>query len=65
MEEIKRFPRFSTKYFIREEKHNYRTYMWLVIKNFSTTDVGTYNCISTNSLGKAEGTLRLYGELDI
>ncbi|XP_071054229.1 lachesin-like isoform X1 [Onthophagus taurus] len=50
----------NSKYNIREEKHNYRTYMWLLIKNFSEYDVGTYNCIATNSLGKAEGTLRLY-----
>lgn len=36
--------------------------MWLVIRKFSSSDIGTYNCVSTNSLGKSEGTLRLYGE---
>ncbi|CAH1964636.1 unnamed protein product [Acanthoscelides obtectus] len=34
--------------------------MWLVIRSFSPSDIGTYNCVSTNSLGRAEGTLRLY-----
>lgn len=35
--------------------------MRLTIRSFSSTDVGTYHCVSTNSLGRAEGTLRLYG----
>nr|XP_022903955.1 lachesin-like isoform X1 [Onthophagus taurus] len=50
----------GNKYEIREEKQDYRVFMWLLIKFFSEEDIGTYNCISTNSLGKAEGTLRLY-----
>ncbi|KPJ15838.1 Lachesin [Papilio machaon] len=48
------------KYTIREEKTSYKVSMWLTIKQFSKSDIGTYNCISTNSLGKSEGTLRLY-----
>lgn len=35
--------------------------MRLTIRSFSPNDVGTYHCVSTNSLGRAEGTLRLYG----
>lgn len=35
--------------------------MRLTIRSFSSVDVGTYHCVSTNSLGRAEGTLRLYG----
>jgi len=35
--------------------------MLLVVRSFSPSDVGTYHCVSTNSLGRAEGTLRLYG----
>ncbi|EGI69173.1 hypothetical protein G5I_02103 [Acromyrmex echinatior] len=34
--------------------------MWLLIKKFTDRDVGSYKCVSTNSLGKADGTLRLY-----
>ncbi|CAG5059267.1 unnamed protein product [Parnassius apollo] len=48
------------KYTIREDKTSYKVSMWLTIKQFSKSDIGTYNCISTNSLGKSEGTLRLY-----
>lgn len=36
--------------------------MRLTIRSFSANDVGTYHCVSTNSLGRAEGTLRLYGK---
>ncbi|CAG9864893.1 unnamed protein product [Phyllotreta striolata] len=50
----------GTKYWIKEERSGYKVYMWLVIRSFSSSDSGTYNCVSTNSLGKAEGTLRLY-----
>ncbi|KAL1512870.1 hypothetical protein ABEB36_002382 [Hypothenemus hampei] len=52
----------GTKYLVREERVGYRISMWLVIKGFTAKDAGTYNCVSTNSLGKSEGTLRLYGK---
>ncbi|KAK9507885.1 hypothetical protein O3M35_007651 [Rhynocoris fuscipes] len=45
-----------------ESRSTYKVLMWLVIRTFSKEDIGTYTCISTNSLGKAEGTLRLYGK---
>ncbi|XP_075979509.1 limbic system-associated membrane protein-like [Anticarsia gemmatalis] len=48
------------KYTITEEKISYQVTMWLTIRQFSRSDIGTYNCVSTNSLGKSEGTLRLY-----
>ncbi|XP_063218508.1 lachesin-like [Bacillus rossius redtenbacheri] len=48
------------KYAIRENRSSYKMYMWLVIRAFGKADIGTYNCVSTNSLGRAEGTLRLY-----
>ncbi|XP_022824894.1 limbic system-associated membrane protein-like [Spodoptera litura] len=48
------------KYTITEEKLSYQVTMWLTIRQFSRNDIGTYNCVSTNSLGKSEGTLRLY-----
>ncbi|EDS44943.1 defective proboscis extension response [Culex quinquefasciatus] len=49
------------KYGITEERHGFRTNMRLVVRFFSPNDVGTYHCVSTNSLGKADGTMRLYG----
>lgn len=51
------------KYGITEQRTGYKGMMRLTIRSFSSTDVGTYHCVSTNSLGRAEGTLRLYGEL--
>ncbi|XP_049820613.1 lachesin-like [Aethina tumida] len=50
----------GTKYTIREDRSGYKVFMWLIIRGFSASDIGTYNCVSTNSLGRAEGTLRLY-----
>ncbi|XP_053611773.1 limbic system-associated membrane protein-like [Plodia interpunctella] len=48
------------KYMISEERSSYRVSMTLVVRHFGKADIGTYNCVSTNSLGKSEGTLRLY-----
>lgn len=50
------------KYSVREERTGYTVLMWLLIKKFTEKDVGSYKCVSTNSLGKADGTLRLYGK---
>lgn len=50
------------KYRVREERTGYTVLMWLLVKRFTEKDVGSYKCVSTNSLGKADGTLRLYGE---
>ncbi|XP_060534125.1 lachesin-like isoform X2 [Cylas formicarius] len=50
----------GSKYTIREDRSGYKVFMWLIIRSFSPADIGTYNCVSTNSLGRAEGTLRLY-----
>uniref|UniRef100_A0A182FSJ5 Ig-like domain-containing protein n=1 Tax=Anopheles albimanus TaxID=7167 RepID=A0A182FSJ5_ANOAL len=50
------------KYGIGEERHGFRTNMRLVVRSFSAADVGTYHCVSTNSLGRADGTMRLYGK---
>jgi len=49
------------KYTVMEEKtKEYSTRMQLHIKDFQESDVGVYTCISTNSLGKSDGTIRLY-----
>ncbi|XP_017876728.1 lachesin-like isoform X2 [Ceratina calcarata] len=48
------------KYSVREERSGYKVLMSLVIKVFTKQDMGSYKCVSTNSLGKAEGTVRLY-----
>ncbi|KAK7575631.1 hypothetical protein V9T40_011917 [Parthenolecanium corni] len=39
---------------------SYRIHMKLTIKNLRPEDFGSYKCISKNSLGETEGTIRLY-----
>lgn len=56
------FPYLSPKYGITESRNGFRGTMRLIVRSFSPQDVGTYHCVSTNSLGRAEGTLRLYGK---
>ncbi|KAK0171224.1 hypothetical protein PV328_008975 [Microctonus aethiopoides] len=48
------------RYEVHEERSGYQVDITLVIKKFTEQDVGTYVCIATNSLGRAEGTSRLY-----
>ncbi|XP_058799431.1 lachesin-like [Phymastichus coffea] len=48
------------KYLIQEKRTGYRVAMHLTIQNFDENDVGSYSCISSNSLGKVEGVSRLY-----
>ena len=56
---------FSDKYTVVEEMtSDYSTRMQLQITDFQAEDVGVYTCISTNSLGKSDGTIRFYGEND-
>ena len=40
----------------------YKETISLTIKKFQASDEGTYTCTSTNSLGKKESTVRLYGK---
>ncbi|XP_050525797.1 lachesin-like isoform X1 [Daktulosphaira vitifoliae] len=48
------------KHVLRETISDYKSAYYIVIKMFDQSDVGTYSCISTNSIGNAEGTLRVY-----
>ncbi|XP_034935382.1 lachesin-like isoform X2 [Chelonus insularis] len=43
---------------IRES--SYRTDMELTIRNLTFSDFGSYRCISKNSLGETEGSIRIY-----
>lgn len=54
---------YRPKYMITEKRNGFRGIMTLLVRSFSPSDVGTYHCVSTNSLGRAEGTLRLYGKI--
>ncbi|KOB78428.1 putative lachesin, partial [Operophtera brumata] len=49
------------KHEISEERiSQYQMRTFLVLTEFSSQDAGTYTCVATNTMGKAEGTLRLY-----
>ena len=48
-----------------DEKASYQVVLTLTIRKFSPKDVGTYTCISTNSLGRKEGTIRLYSKQNV
>ncbi|XP_042870202.1 lachesin-like [Penaeus japonicus] len=50
----------GTKYQVLEMVDLYRVTMKLVISNFTQGDAGQYKCVSTNSLGKADTSIRLY-----
>ncbi|XP_011503844.1 PREDICTED: lachesin isoform X3 [Ceratosolen solmsi marchali] len=56
----------GSKYSIEEKRDGYKVAMRLTIKRFHKEDIGSYSCISSNSLGKVEGISRLYkiGEFD-
>lgn len=54
----------SGKHEISEERiSSYQLRTILVVSQFEPEDVGTYTCVATNTMGKAEGTLRLYGKI--
>lgn len=53
----------NDKYLMSEEASSYYSVtMKLLVRNFQKTDPGGYKCISKNSIGDAEGNIRLYGQ---
>lgn len=52
----------TDKYATDIEENSYRTYMRLTVRNLQAGDFGNYRCISKNSLGETEGSIRLYGK---
>jgi hypothetical protein len=55
----------SEKYNITESFHSYyKTTLRMRISNFSENDIGVYTCIASNMMGRANATIRLYGELN-
>lgn len=43
------------------ENSMYASQMTLIIRKLHKVDFGGYKCISKNSIGDAEGTIRIYG----
>uniref|UniRef100_A0A182N0P2 Ig-like domain-containing protein n=2 Tax=Cellia TaxID=44534 RepID=A0A182N0P2_9DIPT len=53
----------NERYLMNEnESSMYAVQMTLVIRKLHKSDMGGYKCISKNSIGDAEGTIRLYGK---
>jgi neurotrimin len=51
------------KYAISESvQSHYKTKLRMRISSFDESDVGVYTCIASNLLGRANSTIRLYGE---
>ncbi|XP_050422498.1 lachesin-like isoform X2 [Adelges cooleyi] len=50
----------NKKYVTSDTENSYRIHMRLTIKDLSQADFGNYKCISKNSLGETEGSIRLY-----
>lgn len=48
--------------FFRNSMAIYRAHMKLTIRNLQYGDFGNYRCISKNSLGETEGSIRVYGK---
>lgn len=52
------------KYQTESSEANYRTHMKLTIRDLREKDFAyRYRCLSKNSLGETEGSIRLYGEM--
>ncbi|XP_051157104.1 lachesin-like isoform X2 [Leptopilina boulardi] len=50
----------NEKYTTTIEENSYKTSMKLTIRSLKNGDFGNYRCISKNSLGETEGSIRLY-----
>ncbi|XP_075214968.1 dpr-interacting protein delta isoform X2 [Lycorma delicatula] len=48
------------KYATEISENSYRAHMKLTVRNLQAHDFGNYRCISKNSLGETEGSIRLY-----
>jgi hypothetical protein len=51
----------NKKYVTSDTEKRYHIHMRLTIRDLSQSDFGNYKCISKNSLGETEGSIRLYG----
>jgi len=56
----------NDKYDISETlTSHYRVALTMKILNFSESDVGAYTCTASNVMGRANGTIRLYGKCQL
>lgn len=53
---------YRNKYTTQEKKSGYKVVMVLTVHNVTKTDIGTYTCIASNTVGKADASIRIYGK---
>lgn len=53
---------WSIRLHSKSKTYVHRAHMKLTIKNLQYGDFGNYRCISKNSLGETEGSIRVYGK---
>ena len=53
----------TNKYSTETSENSYRAHMKLTVHKLQGRDFGNYRCISKNSLGETEGSIRLYGNI--
>lgn len=52
------------KYEAINSENAYKVTMKLVIHSVGPSDYGSYKCVSRNSLGDTDGTIKLYSKFD-
>lgn len=52
----------TAKHSMTTNVNGYRARMRLTIHHLAKRDIGNYRCVSKNSLGETEGSIRLYGK---
>lgn len=55
----------DVKYLPSIIENGYKVHMKLTIKSLGIQDYGIYKCVSKNSLGESEGTIKVYSMLII
>ncbi|XP_065222027.1 lachesin-like [Planococcus citri] len=48
------------KHNVEESRNSYKVHLKLTVRQLMESDLGTYMCVATNSLGRADGTVRVY-----
>ncbi|EEZ99076.2 lachesin isoform X1 [Tribolium castaneum] len=48
------------KYTTQEKRSGYKVIMVLTIHNVNKSDIGTYTCVASNTMGKSDASVRIY-----
>ncbi|KAJ3627960.1 hypothetical protein MTP99_015293 [Tenebrio molitor] len=48
------------KYTTQEKRSGYKVIMVLTIHNVNRSDIGTYSCVASNTMGKSDASVRIY-----